>query len=58
VANLKFTEEQPQILRLRKPQKTRLAALRMTSHLLNELQAQDNSDQRLEVGNYCRLRRW
>ncbi len=28
--SLKFAEEQPQILRLRKPQKTWLAALRMT----------------------------
>jgi hypothetical protein len=30
VVNLKFMEEQPQILRLRLPQKTRQTSLRMT----------------------------
>jgi len=38
---LKFAEEQPQILRLRKPQKARLSALRMTAQLLNEFQSRD-----------------
>jgi hypothetical protein len=35
VVNPNVAEEQPQILRLRKPQKTRLAALMMTAYLRN-----------------------
>lgn len=57
VVSVKFAEEQPQILRLRKPQKARLSALRMTAQLmtaqlmtaqsmtaqlLSEFQAQDS----------------
>ena len=39
--SLKFAEAQPQILRLRKPQKKRITTLRMTLQLPNELQTQD-----------------
>ncbi len=43
VVSQKFVEEQRQILRLRKPQKTRFATLRMTVQLINEFQTQDTS---------------
>jgi len=33
--SLRFAKEQPQILRLRKPQKARLSSLRMTAQLFN-----------------------
>ena len=47
VVSLKFAEEEPQILRLRKPQKTRLTTLRMALQLLNQLQTQDTSQARV-----------
>jgi hypothetical protein len=49
VVNLKFVQEQPQILRLRLPRNTRQTPLRMTTQFWCELQTRDTSDKNKDV---------